>query len=141
MAVVTTDRILKWGGSTVAIVIGLWGFHTWLASDHLPKHLITTAQAQELRSEVKGAVEAAKIAGDKASAASDAATQATVEVRVFLAQQELSRLQGELSQTKLWESQNGENDVSKRLKRELEDRIATSQHALLCLTEPTNPTC
>lgn len=136
---------MKWSGSLAATVVALWGLHEWIGSTHLPNHLVTKAQAQtltdELRREVTRAVDAAKGASETATKASNTATATAIELRIFLKQQEVSRLEGELSQTALWESQNGENDVSRRLKRDLGERLSTARRQLACLNDPAGDDC
>lgn len=137
----TAAKVKTWLGAAALVAGSLWGFHQWLGKVHLPVHLMTRAEAQTLGEQVKQA-------SDAATRAAESAERVSQRLFDYIADQELKeerakheRLEGELQDTLLWESQNGENQISRARKADLEARIIESTRRIRCLENPDRGGC
>jgi hypothetical protein len=136
-----SNKTKGWMSVVVAAIAGSWGFHEWVGKSHLPVHLMTRAEAQTLQQEVKAAADTAK-------AAAQAATETSRRLFDYIERQELKeeratldRLKGDLQETLLWESQNGENALSRSRKADLNARIRETEERIRCTLTPDAGGC
>lgn len=137
----TMRRVYKWGSSAVVIIVGLWALHQWVGL-HLEVHLLSRADAAELKDQISQVAAAAKEASTAAMQASQAAAQTSEALSMYIVQQELknardrlSALQGQLSETQLWEASNKANDISRARKLDLERQIQALKEQVECLKQ------
>lgn len=119
------------------------GTHAFL-SRHVGHYFVRSASAQTANDAFTQQI---KKASDAAQSAAQAAQQAIGELRTHVAGEELhaarnkiDTLRTEISNTKLWESANGPNDVSRGRLIELENALERTRAFVNCL-EQQRPNC
>lgn len=138
-APITIGRLIKWGSGIATLIAGVIAAHHFLGA-HLEFHLLSKAEAAELKEQITAAANAAKEASTAAKDASQAAAQTGQALAKYIQQQELktarerlSALQGQLSETQLWEASNKANDISKARKADLQRQIDVLKEYVDCL--------
>jgi hypothetical protein len=139
-----TRKGLIWAGSIVGALSVIWTFGgkvhdaVWR---HVDLYVVSEVEAAELQAEVKAAAETA-------TQAAEAVTAIASQLSDYIERQDLKeergnleRLNGELTETRLWESANGENAMSRARKADLERRIAETQERIRCLENPEANGC
>ena len=142
MAAITTTRVRNWAGGTVATIAVLWGTHQWVATKHLPVHLLSRAEAQTLQQQVSEAATKAEAAATQAQETSEQLSLYLVRTELQALRDKLERAKSELQETLLWESANGgENDISRERKRDLNTRIRETDEQIRCMVNPDAVGC
>jgi nucleoid-associated protein YejK len=136
-----SNKAKGWTSVVVAVLAGAWGFHEWVGKSHLPVHLMTRAEAQTLQHEVKAAVDTAKVAAETATETSRRLFDYIERQELKEERADLERLKGELQETLLWESQNGENALSRSRKADLNARIRETEERIRCMVTPDAGGC
>lgn len=121
-------------------IVGLWYFHGWLGG-HLDRSFFSEAQAQGLSEQVKQAADAAKQASQAASQTSQTLTRYITAQEVKTARERLNILQGQLSETQLWEASNAPNDISRARKADLQSQIEAMKVYISCLERSPQQDC
>lgn len=141
MPVKITPRIKFW-----ALVLGVpglfagsWTFHNWLAT-HMGAHLFTTAAAQTLSNQVQQASNAAKTAAESTQQLAEAFKRHIDGEDLKYARDKVDTLTEQLSSTKLWESANGANEISRARREDLERQLERMRSYVTCL-EIGRPNC
>ena len=104
----------------------------WKGDDGLIYYLdgffMSDVQAEELADEVKGAVEVA-------NNTSMALLNYILRQELRDARTALTRLEDQMNETLLWESENGENTISIARKEDIEERIDVREIEIECLED------
>lgn len=136
---ITIGRAIKLLSIAATSLGVLWAIHVWVGG-HIEFHLMTKAEAAELKNEISAVAQAAKDASTAAKEASQAAAQTGQALQMYIQQQELktarerlSALQGQLSDTQLWEASNRANDISRARKADLQRQIDVLRDYVQCL--------
>lgn len=119
-------------GSLGVIIGALWAAHGRLVL-HVDRYFISSAEANELQQQVKEAADTAKAAAKIAQDTSTALFRYIRGEQLKDAREALETLKGQHSDTLLWERANGENDLSRARKRELEARIRAREAQITCM--------
>ena len=134
-----TIRIGTVASLFAAAAIGLtWG-NQWIIT-MLDRSFYSEAQAQVLQDQVKEAADAAKQAAQSVENVSRDLTQYVKQQDLKSARERLNVLKQQLSETQLWESSNGANDISRARKIELAAQIEIVTAYIQCM-EAQRPVC
>jgi hypothetical protein len=120
------------------LAAGAIAVHSFVAT-HASTYFVRSASAQ-LASD--GVARQIREVGDAAKSAAQAAQQAVAELhahvdgeRIAAARARIDVLRGEISNTQLWESANGANDISRARRRDLESQLARTIAYVECLED------
>lgn len=112
-------------GTVVFVAVCLYGLHQYLAH-HLKAIFIPTAVAEELTQKVEKAL---------MTSADNSATLLNFMRRqeVKDSREKINTLKGELQNTLLWESANGENEISRARKKDINEEILRYDNYISCV--------
>jgi acyl-CoA reductase-like NAD-dependent aldehyde dehydrogenase len=122
----------------VAITVSLLS-HKYI-DGHIDRFMFSEVQAQTLTDQVEKAANAAQEASQAASATGRALTTYMRNQDLKETRERLSVREGQLSDTLLWESSNGANDISRARKADLQREIEDLKALLRCY-EAVRPDC
>lgn len=131
--------VTDWKKHKVTISVGsiifglalLWGAHKFIAS-HAGKYFLPVAAAEELTQKVEEAL--------MTSAENSAIlTNFIRRTEIRDAREKVDSLRSELQATLLWESANGENEISRARKSDINREITRYENYVACIERnPTN---
>jgi hypothetical protein len=127
------------GGALIVLIGVLWLGHGKL-TEHLDVYMISTAEGQVLTQQVKEAADAARQAALSVQEVGRSLVDYIKLQDIKDARERLNNLRGSLSETQLWESANGANDISRARKADLEAQISVIEGYIQCI-EAGRSTC